>query len=66
MKPIEIRIKLLRAKVLQADIARKARKTPAAVTRTINGRIRSKIIQNLISEAIGIPVANICPPKKSK
>lgn len=66
MKPIEIRIKMLRLNICQADIARKAGKSRAAVCRTINGSIKSKFIQNLISESIGIPVAKIWPPKKSK
>lgn len=61
MDPEEIKIALMRAKVTQAEIARKFDVTGAAVTRVISGDSTSRRIREAIAEAINTDIRWIWP-----
>jgi len=63
MDPLEIKIELMRARVKQVDIARKANVTETHVGRVIGGKSTSDRVQRLIAKAIGKPVSMVFPER---
>lgn len=63
MKPLEIRIALLRADVKQSEIARVCKVSKPSVARVIAGQSVSDRIQRVIAKAIGQPVEDVFPER---
>ena len=63
MKPLDIRIELMRAGVRQIDIAHKAKVSTASVAGVISGKTTSDRLQRLIAKAIGKPAAEVFPER---
>ena len=63
MKPLEIKIYLLRADVKQAEIAQFCKVSRTSITRVINGYSSSDRIQRAIAKAINRPVEDVFPER---
>ena len=59
MNPTEIKIELLRSGVSQAEIAKKTNVTRSMVNMVVNGKARSKKIEDIIAYEIGQPVEKV-------
>ena len=64
--PIEIKIALIRANVLQSKIARKMGVSKVIVTNVIKGRRTSMRVRKAIAKAIGKRVEELWPPEPRK
>jgi lambda repressor-like predicted transcriptional regulator len=63
VKPLEIKIELLRAGIRHADIARAAKVSGPAITRVIEGDSTSDRLQRMIAKAIQRPVDDVFPQR---
>lgn len=63
MKPLDIRIALLRKGLNSRLIARDCAVTDSTVSNVIHGRARSRHVATRISDLTGIPVAKLWPGK---
>lgn len=61
MKPLDIRIALMRAGVRQADIATTAGVTAGHIAGVIERRSKSDRVQRLIARALEMPVEQVFP-----
>ena len=59
--PVEVLTALRRARVTQAEIARRCGVAAPAVWQVINGRRPTARIQDAIAEATGLPVTQLFP-----
>lgn len=61
MKPIEIRIELLRKGYSNVRLAAEVGRTESTVCNVIYGRSRSRLIANRIAAITGIPASRLWP-----
>lgn len=61
MMPDEIRIAMIRARITQAELARRNKVKPITINRIISGTTVSDRVMRSIAEAIGIDVKRIWP-----
>ena len=61
MKPVEIKIELLKANVTQAEISRRLNVTPSVVHRVIEGTSVARTVREELAVAIGRPVSVVFP-----
>ena len=61
MKPLEIKIEILKSGINQNQIAKKAGVTPTLVSQVIYGIRPARHVRQAIAEAIGKPVEELWP-----
>lgn len=61
MSPKEIKIKLLKSEITQAELARRLSVSPSMIARVIDGNSVSDRVRRGIANAVGIDVARIWP-----
>ncbi len=63
MKPIEIKILLMRKGISQRDVSRKLGVSDEAISRTIWGKLKSARLRAGIAKALGKEVTDLWPDK---
>ena len=66
MKPVEIKILMMRARVTQATIAKEHGVTIGFVNQIISGYRHTRYIQEAIAKALGKPVEKLWPTRSKK